>query len=298
MQEADVSAPILVAYSPKSGDRGPVNFAEAAARATGAPIVVLAAEAGGADAAGQLRAELGLGDDVEVRAPEGSPTRAIAAAVEELKPGLLVVGSTHRGGFGRIMPGSTAERLIHGSAAPVVVVPHQHEVRAGGARTVAAGFENTDEGRTALRVAAGLARSLGAKLLAVLVLSPKHAEEQAPGLLARTEHDQSLSENRHTLDRLSHQDALTAAIAEFAEGVETEPDVLFQEPAEGLEAASHRADLMVIGARAHGPMHSVALGGTGHKLITTAACPLLVLPRGLDALSLTAGSSASAGSAG
>jgi nucleotide-binding universal stress UspA family protein len=169
MQEADVSAPILVAYSPKSGDRGPVNFAEAAARATGAPIVVLAAEAGGADAGGQLRAELGLGDDVEVRAAEGSPTRAIAAAVEELKPGLVVVGSTHRGGFGRIMPGSTAERLIHGSAAPVVVVPHQHEVRAGGARTVAAGFENTDEGRTALRVAAGLARSLGAKLLAVLV---------------------------------------------------------------------------------------------------------------------------------
>jgi nucleotide-binding universal stress UspA family protein len=294
MQEADVSAPILVAYSPKAGDRGPINFAEAAARATGAPLVVVAAGAGGDDAAGRLRSELGLADDVDVRPVDGSPARAITEVIEELRPGLVVVGSTHRGGVGRVMASSTAEKVIHGCAAPVAVVPHQHEMPSGGVRLIAAGFEATDEGRTALRVAAALARATGAKLLATMVLDPKHAEDQAPGLLARTTHDQSLSENRHTRDRLVSQDALEAAIAELATGVETEPDVLYQEPLEGLQAASQRADLLVVGPRAYGPMHSVMLGGVSRKLIASAACPVLVLPRGMEELTLAAGAGGSA----
>jgi nucleotide-binding universal stress UspA family protein len=294
MQEADVSAPILVAYSPKAGDRGPINFAEAAARATGAPLVVVAAGAGGDDAAGRLRSELGLADDVDVRPVDGSPARAITEVIEELRPGLVVVGSTHRGGIGRVMASSTAEKVIHGCAAPVAVVPHQHEMPSGGVRLIAAGFEATDEGRTALRVAAALARATGAKLLATMVLDPKHAEDQAPGLLARTTHDQSLSENRHTRDRLVSQDALEAAIAELATGVETEPDVLYQEPLEGLQAASQRADLLVVGPRAYGPMHSVMLGGVSRKLIASAACPVLVLPRGMEELTLAAGAGGSA----
>jgi nucleotide-binding universal stress UspA family protein len=290
MQEADVSAPILVAYSPKAGDRGPINFAEAAARATGAPLVVVAAGAGGDDAAGRLRSELGLADDVDVRPVDGSPARAITEVIEELRPGLVVVGSTHRGGIGRVMASSTAEKVIHGCAAPVAVVPHQHEMPSGGVRLIAAGFEATDEGRTALRVAAALARATGA----TMVLDPKHAEDQAPGLLARTTHDQSLSENRHTRDRLVSQDALEAAIAELATGVETEPDVLYQEPLEGLQAASQRADLLVVGPRAYGPMHSVMLGGVSRKLIASAACPVLVLPRGMEELTLAAGAGGSA----
>jgi nucleotide-binding universal stress UspA family protein len=294
MQEADVSAPILVAYSPKAGDRGPINFAEAAARATGAPLVVVAAGAGGDDAAGRLRSELGLADDVDVRPVDGSPARAITEVIEELRPGLVVVGSTHRGGIGRVMASSTAEKVIHGCAAPVAVVPHQHEMPSGGVRLIAAGFEATDEGRTALRVAAALARATGARLLATMVLDPKHAEDQAPGLLARTTHDQSLSENRHTRDRLVSQDALEAAIAELATGVETEPDVLYQEPLEGLQAASQRADLLVVGPRAYGPMHSVMLGGVSRKLIASAACPVLVLPRGMEELTLAAGAGGSA----
>jgi len=300
MQEADVSAPILVAYSPKAGDRGPINFAEAAARATGAPLVVVAAGAGGDDAAGRLRSELALAEGVDVRAVDGSPARAITEVIEELRPGLVVLGSTHRGGIGRVMASSTAEKVIHGCAAPVAVVPHQHEMPSGGVKLIAAGFEPTDEGRAALRVAAALARATGAKLLASMVLDPKHAEDQAPGLLARTTHDQSLSENRYTRERLTSQDALTAAIAELAAGVETEPDVLFLEPLEGLEAVSRRADLLVIGARSYGPMHSVMLGGVSRKLIAAAGCPILVLPRGTEELTLMggAGRSAPAGNAG
>ena len=36
---------------------------------------------------------------------------------------LIVVGSTHTGRAGRVLPGSTGERLLHGSPCAVAVVP-------------------------------------------------------------------------------------------------------------------------------------------------------------------------------
>jgi nucleotide-binding universal stress UspA family protein len=282
-----VTPPILAAYSPESGDRGPVNLAEAAARATGARIVVVAVGKGDGASADGVRDALRLEGDAEVRyVDHDSPAHAITSAVEELQPGLVVIGSTGRGRLGRVLAGSTAERVIHGCTAPVAVVPHGHEMPGAGLRTVGAAFQPTEEGRAAMRVAADLARATGAGLLAIMVLDPKHAEDQAPGLLAGTTHDQSLSENRHTRDRLTAQDALGAAIAELAQGVETEPDVLYQDAVEGLDAASQRVDLLVIGPRAYGPRHTVMLGGVSHKLLSTAACPVLVLPRGTEELAL------------
>jgi nucleotide-binding universal stress UspA family protein len=264
-----------------------VNLAEAAARAAGARIVVLAAGKGDAASAEAVRDALRLQGDAEVRSVDhDSPAHAITTAVEELQPGLVVIGSTRRGRLGRVLAGGTAERVIHGCAAPVAVTPHGHQMPSAGMQTVGAAFQPTEEGRAALRVAADLARATGARLLATMVLDPKHAEDQAPGLLAGTTHDQSLSENRHTRDRLVSQDALTAAIAELAQGVETEPDVLYQDPVEGLDAASQRVDLLVIGPRAYGPRHTVMLGDVSHKLLSTAACPVLVLPRGMQELAL------------
>ena len=282
-----MTPPILAAYAPESGDRGPVSLAEAAARATGARIVVIAAGKGGGTTADSVREALRVEGDAEVRyVDHDSPAHAITAAVEELQPGLVVIGSTRRGRLGRVLAGGTAERVIHGCPAPVAVVPHGHQPPSPGLRTIGAAFQPTEEGRAALRVAADLARATGAKLLATMVLDPEHAEDQAPGLLAGTTHDQSLSENRHTRDRLVTQDALTAAIAELAQGVETEPDVLYQDAVEGLDAASQRVDLLVIGPRAYGPRHMVMLGGVSHKLLSTAACPVLVLPRGMQELAL------------
>ena len=36
---------------------------------------------------------------------------------------LIVVGSTHRHRLGRVMPGSTGERLLHGAAFPIAIAP-------------------------------------------------------------------------------------------------------------------------------------------------------------------------------
>jgi nucleotide-binding universal stress UspA family protein len=54
--------------------------------------------------------------------------------------------------------------------------------------------------------------------------------------------------------------------------------VLFQDPDDGLVAASGRLDLLVMGSAAHGRVGAVALGGVGRKVTARAACPVLVLP--------------------
>jgi nucleotide-binding universal stress UspA family protein len=56
----------------------------------------------------------------ECRALAGaSAPRALHEAAEQFGAGLLVIGSTERGAIGRLLPGSTAERLMHGAPCPI-----------------------------------------------------------------------------------------------------------------------------------------------------------------------------------
>jgi nucleotide-binding universal stress UspA family protein len=297
--------PVLVAFCPESSDRGPADFAAAVCRFSGAPLVIVAVGRGAAaidapsntefrgppgDAHESLGAELrAAGVPVTVRAVEhDSPARGVAAAVQDVQPGLLVAGSTRRGRLGRVLLGSTGERIVQGSPCPVVVVPHGHERQASGVRTVGAGFMPRAEGREALRTAALLARAAGARLRAVMVLDPKHAAEESPGLLARVHHDRDAAEDVAARDRIGAETALLAAIAELAEGLDTDPDVLFQDAADGLVAASERLDLLVLGSRSWGPAGAVMMGGVARDVTSRAGCPVLLLPRGderqIDAL--------------
>jgi nucleotide-binding universal stress UspA family protein len=283
-----VTPPILVAFSPESADRGPVNFAVAAGRFTGAPLVVVTVGHEGAQAS--LEADLrARGVSATVRAAEsGKPAHALADAVREVEPSLVVVGSTRRGKLGRVLLGTTAGHLMDGSHSPVVVVPRGHELHADRVRRVGAAFVPTDEGREALRTAALLARSAGARLEAVMVLSPKHAAEQSPGMMAHAHHDVDAAEDVTARDHLAAQDALREALEASAADLGVEPDILFQDPADGLIAASEGLDLLVMGSAAHGPAGAVALGGVTKRVTAGAGCPVLVLPRGasdrIDAL--------------
>src|SRR5262245_64851867 len=52
-----------------------------------------------------------------------SPARALHELAEDDGSALIVVGSSHVGPARRVLPGSTAERLLHGSPCAVAVVP-------------------------------------------------------------------------------------------------------------------------------------------------------------------------------
>src|SRR4051812_28052589 len=114
-----MSKPILVGYDPRHADRAPVELAAAAARLTGAPLIVATVEASRhdhrkghvdedliADAGappGSVEARLEeAGVAVEWRRLQSSSAaRALHEAADELGAGLLVVGASQRSAVGR-----------------------------------------------------------------------------------------------------------------------------------------------------------------------------------------------------
>ena len=51
------------------------------------------------------------------------------------------------------------------------------------------------------------------------------------------------------------------------------------DPAEILAQASEQLDLLLVGSRGYGPLHSVLVGGVAGRVMREAACPVIVLPR-------------------
>ena len=83
---------------------------------------------------------------------------------EELRAAAVVVGSGRHAPKERLMPGSTAERLLAGSLCPVGVAPAGMTVPPGELGRIGVAYVDTPDGRTALEVAARLARRTGAPL--------------------------------------------------------------------------------------------------------------------------------------
>jgi nucleotide-binding universal stress UspA family protein len=295
-----MSAPIVVGYDPHGADDAPVHFGIAAARFTGAPLIVAAVYGGhiarerfaddefreelSADAHAaleRLRTQLEdeAGVHAEVRLVEArSAARGLHAALEDEGAGLAVVGSTSRGAIEQTVVGSTAERVIHGAPCPVAVVPHGFD--GGELRTVGVAYTRSPEGEEAVRSGVTLARAAAAALRVIIVLHEEigtitahrpgaRAAEQVPGEIA--DHHQLAA--RSTID---------AALAEAYGRVEVEVDLLYGDPAESLIGFTGSLDLLVMGSRAYGPRRAVLLGGVSRKVIAASQCPVVVLPRGAE----------------
>lgn len=290
---------IIVGYDPKSSDRAPVAFALRAARFTGAPLVVAsvcsqtgaheahvdedllhAAEGALEELQRDLDAEQVAVEAVELRST--SAARALHEAAEERDAGLLVVGSTGRGAVGRLLPGSTAERLMHGAPCPIAIVPHGWQA-GGGLNTLAVAFVDTDEGHEALRGACALARRAGATLRVLTAVKPGiRATYGALEAGGDVQHGKGEIEVEGEL-RVRAEGELRSAIEALGDGVAVQTDAFVEEPADVLIAVSQNVDLLVCGSRGYGPMRAVLLGGVSRRLAAEAHCPVIVLPRGVTA---------------
>ena len=87
----------------------------------------------------------------------------------------------------------------------------------------------------------------------------------------------SVSANRQLKADLA--DGLTRAVAEAGPGVDARASLREGDPAAVLAAESEHLGLLVVGSRGYGPIGSVLLGSVAGKLLDTAACPVMVIPR-------------------
>jgi nucleotide-binding universal stress UspA family protein len=205
-----------------------------------------------------------------------SASRSLHEVAEAEDAAVVVVGSGHRGAFGRIFPGSTGERLLQGSAAPVAIAPRGF--RARGVQqlaTVAVAYLDTAEGRAALAFAAALARRAGARLRVITVV-PMRAELFAP-VIGRDAEEAYVKTAREGYRR-----SLDAAVASLPD-IDAVGELREGDVADALAMTDPRdADLLVCGSRGYGPVRRILLGGVSSRLVHRAALPAVVVPRGTE----------------
>ena len=195
--------------------------------------------------------------------------RELHRMTERDTTGVIVVGSTHRGPLGRLLPGAMGERLLAGSAAPVAVAPRAYAEHAPERLDrIGVGFDGSDESRHALEAGRLLARPSGARLRVIGVFERLTFGALPTGRTAGPSVNEVLRAE------------LRGALAEASGAPGEEERFLEGSAAEALAAESADLDLLVTGSRGYGPRAAVLLGTTTHALMRTAACPVLVLPRG------------------
>jgi nucleotide-binding universal stress UspA family protein len=280
---------ILVGINGTAGAESALAFAKQFARLTGAGLRLAnvfpyddtpsrASNAGFREAlledAEALLAGADAGDAPRHAIADVSPAHALHEIAERHGCSLVVVGSTDRGRLGRVLPGSTGERLLHGAPCPVAIVPHGYAAHP--LLTVGVGYDGSDESEAAVTSAYEIARRLGARLRVIGVFDA--TQVGTPALMtgpSYTAIHKELEEMQRT--------ALLRRVAGLGEDVGIESVFLTGTPSRELAERSESVDLMVMGSRGYGPMRAVLLGGVSHGLVHKAACPVLILPRGAKA---------------
>ena len=205
-----------------------------------------------------------------------SPAHALHDIAQAEDAAIVVLGSTHTGRTGRVMPGSTAERLVHGAPCAVAVVPEGYREHPQPAiNHIGVAYNGTEESKAAVTAAAEAAAALGAELTVIGVIEADLYG--APAMAGGP----SYNILREDIDAQVRAD-LESVVAGLPAGVHGVVACLAGDPSERLIAASEKLDLLVIGSRGYGPLRAVLAGGVSGRVIRGAHCPVIVVPRGVE----------------
>lgn len=201
-----------------------------------------------------------------------SPAHGLERIAREERAELVVVGSSRRGTIGRIMSGSTPERLMHDAPCAVAIAPLGYaDSDAHALASIGVGFDGGAESRAALDAAVELARAAQATLTVIgvvgifvgpLVQSPATALEHAADVDLLREREQ----------RVAH-DAI-AGIADLDVEIQTPAG----DPGVTLVELGADLDLLIVGSHAYGPLRRLLHGSVSTRLVRSAECPILVMP--------------------
>jgi nucleotide-binding universal stress UspA family protein len=210
-------------------------------------------------------------------AADPSPARALHRIAQAERAALLIVGSTHTGRVGRVLPGSTGERLLHGAPCAVAVVPNGYREHADATTgVIGVAYDESDEAKAALSAAVALAKALGASLELIGVVSTEYLS--TPALMGGPDVATLREEAEQAV-----QTSLDAAVAQVPPDVKAGVYRMTGDPVELLAHRSTQLDMLVMGSRGYGPLHAVLVGGVSGRLMRRAECPLIVVPRGIEA---------------
>jgi nucleotide-binding universal stress UspA family protein len=195
---------------------------------------------------------------------DSSPGRGLHRLAQHERADLIVVGSSHHGGLGRVVIGDDTLAALNGAPCAVAIAPRGYVFARPAWRTIGVGDDGSPESTLALAAARDLAERHHA---AVQVLSVVELQGVPP---VSVEPADWTSE---TVEAMRVERSRLQAIP-GAHG-----DVVFGDPAQELTRLAHAVDLLVVGSRGQGSLSRFINGSVSRHLARHSACPLLVVPR-------------------
>jgi nucleotide-binding universal stress UspA family protein len=204
---------------------------------------------------------------------DSSPRRGIHRVAEELDADLLVIGTSHRGPVGRAVSGDNVRGVLLGAGRAVVVATHPAKQEQLGRPVIGVGYDGSPESREALAWGARLAEAVGGSIRVICTVAS--ADRFTPSV--------SYGINWVALapEREEHAKAVVAEAAADI-GDRATGQVLVSTARDELTRVSQGLHLLVVGSRGYGPVRRTLLGSTSDRLVHTAACPVVVVPRGVS----------------
>ena len=207
----------------------------------------------------------------------GKPGTEILRAADELPADLIVMSSHGRSGIPKLFFGSTTERVLRETSAPVLVTPdvrpaatslsgisrHVNRVIAPVDLTAASGHQ--------LTVAAGLAATLSARLIAAHVLEPIFIPHHVRMAIPRAE-DERRAWAHERLSRIAQT---------IAPRIDIEQIVVTGDPSDEIAALAEarQANLIVMGLHSS-TMLGPRMGSVTYRVLCRTHALVLALPPG------------------
>ena len=222
-----------------------------------------------AAAAGEIaelaeRAEKELSIPVDVAVAQGGPASVLLEA--STRGSLLVVGSRGRGGFARLMLGSTSTQCATHATVPTVVVRSAPEAPT---KRILVGFDGSANSMASLRWAIHFAAP-GTTVVVTWVWDTTPLAVGADAFFFPDASDLATERFDHLVESVTDE--------AIAGDVILEQDFLRGTPRSALSAAAEDADLLVVGARGHGAVGSAVLGSVSTWLLHHCKIPIVVVP--------------------
>lgn len=223
--------------------------------------------------------------DVRAGLPDPAPTQvgsrilvrdSVADGLHDLASyediDMVVIGSTHRGPLGRVLPGSLALQLIGRTPCPLMIAPRGFaagEDPASGPVIVA--FDGSELAGRAVAFAARLADQARSRLHVVGVAA---SAAQVEAVLAG-----AVAPLGAQLDRGALQRALDEELERLPPDLEAEGTVLEGSAIETLVGLAQGAGgLFVAGSHGRGPLMSLVLGSVSDVIAKRISWPLVLVP--------------------
>ena len=180
-------------------------------------------------------------------------------------------GTSHRGPAGRVVAGDNVRAVLSRAGRPVVVATHPADEAHLGQPVIGIGYDGSLASRDALAWGARLAEAVDGSVRVICTL--ESADRFAP----------SVSYGFNWVGPAPvHEEHAKSVVAKAAAdiGDRATSQVVVSPARNELARLSRGLDLLVLGSHGYGPVRRTLLGSTSDRLVHSAACPVVVVPRG------------------